>query len=118
MLQCVGFSSWSLGFRHLGSVAVAPRLQSTVSIVKVHGLSCSTACGIFPDQRLNPCLLYGQADSLPLSHQGSPLPSFLKDIFIKYRILFCLFFFSFIFISWRLITLCFVFLKLFGCARS
>ena len=93
MLQCAGFSSWSPGFRCLGSVAVAPRLQSTISIVKVHGLSCSAACGIFPDQGLNPCLLYGQADSLPLSHQGSPLLSFLKDIFIKYRILFCLFFF-------------------------
>ena len=23
----------------------------------VHGLSCSTACGIFPDQGWNPCLL-------------------------------------------------------------
>ena len=28
------------------------------------------ACGIFPDQGLNLCLL--QVDSLPLSHQGSP----------------------------------------------
>ena len=34
-------------------------------------LSCSTACGIFPDQGLNLCLLHWQADSLPLSHQGS-----------------------------------------------
>ena len=32
-------------------------------------LSCSTACGILLDQGLNP---YWQADSLPLSHQGSP----------------------------------------------
>ena len=30
------------------------------------------ACGIFPDQGLNPSLLHWQADSLPLSHQGSP----------------------------------------------
>ena len=29
------------------------------------GLSCSTACGIFPDQGLNPCLLHWQVDSLP-----------------------------------------------------
>ena len=29
-------------------------------------------CGIFPDRGSNPCLLNWQADSLPLSHQGSP----------------------------------------------
>ena len=35
--------------------------------------SCGTqACGIFPDQGSNPCLLLWQVDSLPLSHQGSP----------------------------------------------
>ena len=28
-----------------------------------------SACGIFPDQGLNLCLLHWQADSLPLSHQ-------------------------------------------------
>ena len=36
-------------------------------------LSCSVACGIFPNQGSNPCLLHWQADSLPLSHQGSPV---------------------------------------------
>ena len=41
------------------------------------GLSCSMACGIFPDQGSNSCLLRRQADSLPLSHQGSPSASFL-----------------------------------------
>ena len=30
------------------------------------GLSYSEARGIFPDQGSNPCLLHGQADSLPL----------------------------------------------------
>ena len=35
-------------------------------------LSCSAACGVFPDQGLNLCLLHWQADALPLSHQGSP----------------------------------------------
>ena len=58
--HCSGFSrggAWALA--HVGSVAV------------VLGLSCSTACGIFPDQGLNLCLLHWQADSLPLSHQGS-----------------------------------------------
>ena len=56
----------------VGSVAVAPGLQNTSSIGVVHGLNCSTACGIFPNQGSNPCLLYWQADSLPLSYQGSP----------------------------------------------
>ena len=41
-----------------------------------HRLSCSRVCGIFPDQGLNPCLLYRQTDFLPLSHQGRPDPIF------------------------------------------
>ena len=50
----------STGSRRAGSVVVA------------HGLSCSAACGIFPDQGSNPCSLHWQADSQPLCHQGSP----------------------------------------------
>ena len=50
----------STGSRHAGSVVVA------------HGPSCSAACGIFPEQGLNPCPLHWQADSQPLHHQGSP----------------------------------------------
>ena len=50
----------STGSRRAGSVAVA------------HGPSCSAACGILPDQGLNPCPLHWQADSQPLRHQGSP----------------------------------------------
>ena len=38
----------------------------------VQELSCSAACGIFPTQGSNQCLLHRQAESLPLSHQGSP----------------------------------------------
>ena len=41
-------------------------------MVVERGRSCSEACGIFPDQGSNPCLLHEQVDSLPLSHQGSP----------------------------------------------
>ena len=37
----------------------------------MHPLSCSATCGTFPDQGSNPCLLHWQADSFPLSHQGS-----------------------------------------------
>ena len=49
----------STGSRYSDSVAVA------------HELRCSVASGIFPDQRLNSCLLHWQADSYPLRHQGS-----------------------------------------------
>ena len=64
--RCVGLSLsrplllQSTGSRRAGSVVVA------------HGPSGSTACGIFPDQGLNPCPLHWQADSQPLRHQGSP----------------------------------------------
>ena len=51
---------------------MAPGLQSTGSKVVVLGVSCSVVCGIFLDQRPNPCLLPWQAGSLPLSHQGRP----------------------------------------------
>ena len=36
-----------------------------------HGLNCSAAYGILPDQGLNLCLLSLQADSQPVDHQGS-----------------------------------------------
>ena len=42
------------------------------SVIVAHGPNCSAACGIFPDQGSNPCLLHWQADSQPLRHQGSP----------------------------------------------
>ena len=52
--------SQNIGSRSSGSVGMA------------HGLSCCTACEIFPDQGLNPCPLHWQADSYPLYHQGNP----------------------------------------------
>ena len=45
-----GFSNWQL----------------VSSVVMVHCLNCPMACGIFPSQGLNLCLLYWQLDSLPL----------------------------------------------------
>ena len=59
------------------SVAAVPGLSSPGSIVVVQGLSCSEAHRISPDQGSNPYLLHWQADSLPLSHQGSPSSSFI-----------------------------------------
>ena len=66
---CSGFSLWWLlhlqsrdsrmcglqQLRQMGSVAAAPGLQRTDSVVVAHGLSGSTTCRIFPDEGLNPC---------------------------------------------------------------
>ena len=62
--HCGGFSccgTQALGAR--ASVAVARGVQSAGSVVVAHGLGCSVACGIFPDQGANPCLLHWQVDS-------------------------------------------------------
>ena len=58
--------SWPLLLRSTGS-------RRAGSVVVAHGLSCSAACGILPDQGSNPCPLHWQADSQPLCHQGSPI---------------------------------------------
>ena len=76
-LRSTGFSlRWllwlrSTGSRHVGFsscgtqalVVVAHGLQNAGSVVVAHGPSCSAACGIFPDQGLNPCPLHWQVDS-------------------------------------------------------
>ena len=54
------------------SVVAACELRSCDSWALEHGLSCSVACDLLPDQGLNLCLLHWQAGSLPVSHQGSP----------------------------------------------
>ena len=65
-LQCAGLSlSRPLLLRSTGS-------RRAGSVVVAHGLSCSAAWGILPDQGSNPCPLHWQADSQPLRHQGSP----------------------------------------------
>ena len=50
----------------------AQTLGVWASVVAVHGLSCSVACGIVPDRGWSPYLLHWQVDSCPLYHQGSP----------------------------------------------
>ena len=58
---------------HVGFNSCGQWLSSCGSQALKHGLnSCGTACGIFPDQGSNPCLLHWQVDSLPLSQQGKP----------------------------------------------
>ena len=69
LLWCTGFSlCWLLfvvehglevcGLSSCGLQALERRLSSCGA-----GLSCSTACGIFPDQGSNPYPLHWQADS-------------------------------------------------------
>lgn len=75
-LRCAGFAlrrlllSQSTGSRAHGLSRCV--CQTPEHRLGSHGmrLGGSTACGIFPDQGLNPCLLPWQAESLPLSHQG------------------------------------------------
>ena len=50
------------------------------AVLVVHGLSCSTACGISLDQGLNLCPLHWQVDSYPLRPQGSPYMCFFLNI--------------------------------------
>ena len=74
--RCTGLSlSRPLLLRSTGS-------RRAGSVIVAHGPSCSAACGIFPDQGLNPCPLHWQADSQPLRHQGSPHIPFLKMIWL------------------------------------
>ena len=47
------------------------------SVVVVHGLSCSTACGIFPDQGLNWCPAL-QGGFLTTGPPGKPQGSIFK----------------------------------------
>ena len=69
--RCAGLSLlWPLLLRSTGS-------RRAGSVVVVHGPSCSAACGIFPDQGLNPCPLHWQADSQPLRHRGIPIGLYL-----------------------------------------
>ena len=58
------------GARPLG--ALASELQHSGSVAVLHGLGCSTACGIFLDRGSNPCPLCWQVGSYPLYHPGSP----------------------------------------------
>ena len=67
---------WPLLLRSTGS-------RCAGSVVVAHRPSCSTACGIFPDQGSNPCPLHQQADSQPLHHQGSLTLPLNSLIFIE-----------------------------------
>ena len=78
LLQSVGSGVNGLQWlQYTGSVVAASGLWSASTKVAARSFSCYAACGIFPDQGLNPRLLHWQVNSLPLSHQGSP-----KDVIL------------------------------------
>ena len=95
---CVGYSlvaasrtlsSCSAGASHCSSCSCcgARALGRVGSVVSAPGLQSagSKAWGIFLDQGLNLYLLPWQADSLPLSHQGSPGFPFYDQIVSPYK---------------------------------
>ena len=65
------------GLSHCRAQAPGARAPAVV----MHELSCSAACGILLDKRLNLCPLNWEADSPPLHHQGSPICPFFNQFF-------------------------------------
>ena len=65
-----------------GGYSLLQALITQISIVVAHRLSCSAACGIFPDQGLNPCPLRWQGHSYPLHHLVTPF-CFFKKTFLR-----------------------------------
>ena len=53
----------ALGLREVASSLVEQGSCCAGSVAVACKLSCSVACGIFLDRRLNPCPQYGQAAS-------------------------------------------------------
>ena len=62
-LCCCTWAFSSCGEQGLLFLVVRGLLIAVASLVVEHRLSCSAACGIFPDQGSNPCPLHWQADS-------------------------------------------------------
>ena len=61
---------WAQTLGPKASVFAPHGLESSGSVAVTHGLSCSTAWGIFLDQGSNPCLLHWQVDSYPRNNPG------------------------------------------------
>ena len=75
MFWSTGSKVVACGLNSCGLQALQHKLSSVA-----HKLSCPTPCVIFPDQGSNTCLPHWQADSLPLSHCGSPSSCFSTQL--------------------------------------
>ena len=83
-------SSWCAGLSLLRPLLLrSTGSRRAGSVVVAHGPNCSAACGILPDQGLNPCPLHWQADSQPLHHQGSPGGFLITDSIPFYLLFVC-----------------------------
>ena len=74
--MCTGFR----GAAHRLSSWQLPGSRAQGSVVVLQGLSCSSACGIFPDQGLNPYPLHWQADSYSLHTREVPSWNFKGNL--------------------------------------
>ena len=70
-------------FRSGFSCCGAWLLEHMSSVVVAHRLSCSVACGIFPDHGLKQCSLHHRVDSSWLGCQGDPLTCILILIYLE-----------------------------------
>ena len=80
---CMDFSLVAeLGPLFIAAWSLLIVVASPVAKQRLRGAGASevVACGIFPDQGSNPCLLHWQVDSFPWSHEGSPGVSFFLFI--------------------------------------
>ena len=79
-LLCVTLQGWVLLLVTQLCLTLCDLMDCTPPASSVYGISqarilgemAMSAPGDLPIQGLNPCLLHGQVDSLPLTHQGSP----------------------------------------------
>ena len=77
LLWCAGFSlQWLLVLQNAGSRHPSFSRCSSRALERWLSSSGAQACGIFPDQESNPFPMCWQADSYPLSYQGSPCVPF------------------------------------------
>ena len=74
-LHCRALALEHVGFSSCSSQALEHRFNSCGTRAQL-----LTACGLFPHQGSNPCLLHWQADSLPLSHQRSSTDVLIKEV--------------------------------------
>ena len=73
LIWTVCSSRWLLLLLSIGSRSEGFRSRGVWVLSSTHNFSsCSEACGIFPDEKSNPCPLHGQVASYPLYSQGSP----------------------------------------------
>ena len=70
---------WLQSWQLKSSVFAALKLWNTVSVVVVHGISCSVECGLFLVQISNLCPLHGRQILIHCITREVPTGDFLND---------------------------------------